>query len=753
MMIRKMVMLACMVCLFLPVSAQTQKGSVFIKGLAHIQQGTKSWYINKQGQKMFDRIELTFNPADVEDDEHPDIKENEQLLLVKNNGKFGVLDSTHTWLVPAVYDSISLEYKLYLRLKKGDKVTFATTRGKLLVPLLYQNIYILGGKYFGVMSNNKWGVYNGNINSLIIPATYDQLDYCAGCGFNGDYLLAAKGNKWGVINLKNEIIVPFNYEHDTYSPRGTNWITGLQKNGTYVKINSITKKVYAEPEYTSMETIDDMLKVRKNGYFGLIDSEGKTMADFIYDNIDNPYDEFESGPFIAVTKNKKTGLINREGKIVLPLEYDGEIRCYDNYIVAKVAGDYKLFDSTGHPVLENSYTSIEGFYPGYKHSGPLLFVLKKQAVYGLYFPQTKKLIAPTFHEIVKGSSDKLIEVEYQDKAGLFTTDGQELFPPIYTKFELLNDSLYLVQQNKKWGLLNIKTKQQVMPCNYVDLQPLAAEDTLLEIVQKDSAGENKYGVADIQGNILLPVQYSGVYLLKGNVLIATTLNGDVPTYNLFDANTRKLQPIAGYRDYSTVRGQIIVGTEGKYGVIDEHNKAIIPPVYADIRVRSQGIYQVVKNTGSKMMYGYIDSTGKELVPPIYDLDEFGYTNYETGNSLLLLKLSADGGSYKQGLASLQGLILVPPTYELLLINDSGNGFIGKNGRKFTLLHANGKPVTSKQFDDIALDEQRGYAGVKYSFPVLCKDGNVTVYVNEDGTTLPLKMTAVIPFVGDEFSPY
>ncbi|WP_167017216.1 WG repeat-containing protein [Chitinophaga sp. Cy-1792] len=753
MMNRKLVLLACLAGILLQFPAQAQKGSIFVKGLARIQQNGKSWYINTKGQKVFDKIEQPFNPADFEDDEHPEIKENERLLLVKNNGKFGVLDSTNTWLVPAIYDSVSLEYRLYLRLKKADKVTLATTRGKLLVPLLYQDITILGGNYFGVRSNNKWGIYNGNTGTLVIPAMYDQLDYCAGCGSEGDYLLAAKGNKWGVINLKNETIIPFEYQHDNYSPRGTNWICGLQKNGSYVMINPVTKKVYAAPEYTYMETIDDMLKVKKDGYFGLINNEGKPITDFIYDDISNPYSEFENGPFITVTKNKKSGLINRAGKVIVPPSYDGEIRCFEHYYIAKVSGDYKLFDSTGQPVLEKAYTNIEGNRPGYKSQEPLIFVLQKAAVYGFYFPLTKKLIEPAFHEFTSDGSGKYMEVEYQHKKGLYSTSGEEILAASYNNFEKLNDELYLVLQNKNWGLVNIKTKQQVMPYQYTDIKLLAASDTLLEIAQRNSAGDNTYGIADLKGNILLPATYDGVYHMKGTVYGVSKLIGDHSTYTLYDVATRKLQPVEGYKNFSTVEGQMIVGNGEKSGVVDEHNKTIIPTDYADIRVRSRGIYQVVKNTGNKMLYGYIDSTGKELVPCIYDVDLYGYSNFETGNSLLLLKLSPDGATFRQGLASLQGLILIPPGYDQLLINADDKGFIGKNGHKFTLLHANGKPVTSKQFDDIALDEPASYGSVKYSFPVLCREGNTMVYVNEDGTTLPMKVTAIMPFMGDDYNLY
>jgi hypothetical protein len=58
-----------------------------------------------------------------------------------------------------------------------------------------------------VCQNQKWGAIDDDGNE-IIPLTYQKIE-----GFDLGISVAQKDGLYGVINLKNEIIIPFKYEN------------------------------------------------------------------------------------------------------------------------------------------------------------------------------------------------------------------------------------------------------------------------------------------------------------------------------------------------------------------------------------------------------------------------------------------------------------------------------------------------------------------------------------------------------------
>ncbi len=729
--------------------ASAQKASVFVNGLARMQNGAQSWYINTAGQKVFDRVIASYHPIDsitgmrLED-------EQSLMLLVRSQGKLGIWNAQRQWVIPPVYDSIELKWKSYLSLKQHQKRTFADTYGHLLLPLQFEEVGILDGDHFDVKSNGKWGIYSNKTQKLVVPALYEGFDYCGGCGSASTYVFAKKNGKWGIINYNNETLLPFEYNHEHYGMRSDNWIKSLSKNDVPMIINLQQKKVYSSPEYTDMDVLDNgLLKARRNGYYGLIGEDGKQVADFIYDNIAYPYEEGNYGPYVAVTKNKKTGILDDNGRVILAPEYSGSIACFADCFIVQVNGNYRLLDSTGKRLLDKDYSNITGFIAG-THSSTKnpLFILKQQALYGFYNPVSKKTVAPAFFDIAADDTGEFLLVEYQQRKGLYNTDGTELIPMGYKGYGQLSGSVYVIHQNNLKGLYDVKQQRQLLPPEYQEIRELEGDSNLVLLIGKDKNNDDKYGLCNMQGNLLLPPAYNDIISLGDGMCLLKTGLDDTAHYSLFHPVSKQLTRLPyNFISPGHIPDQLMASSGDKVGLINMRGDTILPFEYRFMRSLLSGEYIVIKQEGEHYKYGYADSTGKLIVPVIYDYDEISFREF--GNKALLLQKADPNTGYIQlGLASMKGLIMLPANYDLVMEGKPGPGFLAKQGNQFTVLNEEGRPLNTAKYEDVLLQEAPGYGAtnLKYCYPVMCKVNNTTYqYLTLEGKILPTKVTGVISF--------
>jgi len=104
----------------------------------------------------------------------------------------------------------------YVAVKKAGKWGIITSSAESVIPMEYDNIDIRTMRYlsrsldscanvYPVKINGKWGFVNGQ-NKIILAPQYDSIiDYIHPLKFT-----VSKNNKRGIIDLKGNIIFPFN---------------------------------------------------------------------------------------------------------------------------------------------------------------------------------------------------------------------------------------------------------------------------------------------------------------------------------------------------------------------------------------------------------------------------------------------------------------------------------------------------------------------------------------------------------------
>lgn len=339
--------------------------------------------------------------------EYSKLSKTVRLLTVQKAGKLGLIDSNSTVIYPADNDLINnVEMKRYYTIKKNNLygIYFMDTGKKTEIE--FDRVYADGTGYVMADKNKKGGGFNikgeqiipfeydpefiaqygfglkitkdkkkgftDKSGKVIIPPMYDDVDSFYENGM--DYFIKVKlGDKVGVINLKNESIIPVDFEwigeengffkvvtpdpdrkFGLYSKTGKlivpaeySWITNSETQDSKITVlrkedhsyNFLNQKSeFIFPENISQygyvlnqEKLLNPFDVRgksllfvkgKNGKYGLLNETTEVLdVPMVYDQIIQRF-QSEKNIYFSVRKGKKYGLINAKNQEIIPFQYD-----------------------------------------------------------------------------------------------------------------------------------------------------------------------------------------------------------------------------------------------------------------------------------------------------------------------------------------------------------------------------------------------------------------------------------------------
>lgn len=182
------------------------------------------------------------------------------------NRKYGYIDMQGKVAIPFKFDETNDFDNGSALVKLNGKSAFINTKGEFIFEPIYDQLYIW--KDYATVANDwKWGMVDvNNIKKVIIPLQYEELR-----PFTKDnpYTIAKLHGKYGIINKKNEVLLPFEYGH-----------------------------IFATDYQLDIKT--DTFGVEKNGKWGIVDLQNKVIAPFIYDK----FEGFEKGVTFAWLKGE-----------------------------------------------------------------------------------------------------------------------------------------------------------------------------------------------------------------------------------------------------------------------------------------------------------------------------------------------------------------------------------------------------------------------------------------------------------------
>ena len=348
--------------------------------------------------------------------------------LTTKDGKVGLCWSNGNQIFPTNYKDISIlrreEYGKYaFFIVKKDKYTILNSHGKAIFPTQYDEIrqhndyYILENssgtdclfnsgelvkgilvdyyvapflhqengqtkKYYDFKKDNLWGIIDGD-GHIHIPALYQEhLRFVYNCNENLSLCLVAnyKGKR-GIINFKNEIVLPFKYnrimETEIRNIFEIETTKGLQlfnlqskriitpsyyenctSDTNYIYLSKAHFKTPFDPqkeqiilpwEYSTVYNIPGShnFAVKKDGLFGVVNSENKVLVPFIYEDMIST----NRPNMLVIAKNNQCGIIDINNKLLYGMT-DNRIEVHRDYFELKVPKTNKTIQKLDYNLKE-----------------------------------------------------------------------------------------------------------------------------------------------------------------------------------------------------------------------------------------------------------------------------------------------------------------------------------------------------------------------------------------------------------------
>lgn len=211
-------------------------------------------------------------------------------ILVGKDKKVGVLridslEAVHTE-VPIEYSDVWVEENTFkIKVRLNDKIDYYFN-DQTLFELEYNNVqYYPEINRVMVKKNGKWGMVSID-NEPIIPIAYSKIHV-----MNPKQFMAQKGTKWGLLNERGQEIIPVIYDEFDYR-RKKNFFF-VRKGGKW-GIVSTTKGIILPPKYDDMVTLANrMFLVKQKGLWGIVAPGGRVIVPIEYVSYKHKYKERE----------------------------------------------------------------------------------------------------------------------------------------------------------------------------------------------------------------------------------------------------------------------------------------------------------------------------------------------------------------------------------------------------------------------------------------------------------------------------
>lgn len=433
-----------------------------------------------------------------------------------------------------------------------------------------------------------------------------------------DYIVIFQDNKWGVIDSNGNTVIDPSYEEMITIPNSkedvflciydVNYENGEYKTKVLNNKNEEIFTKYEQIEAFSNKDVnnniwyeENVLKVKKDGKYGIINLAGKELTACEYEQIE-PIEGIKN--VLKVTKDGKKGVIDNQGKKVLATQ-SAEItnlgkEAIDGFIVKGEDGKYGIVNYSDEVILEAKYDTIE------KVHGNDMYVVRQGGKQVLVKKDGTEVLNTGFDEIkeILKNAENGIIYKKDGKYGVMKTNGEVTIAPDYEDLKEAKTGIFIVKKSGKYGIIDSQKAVKIEP-TYTALT--YHEKTDLYIAEKadytNDIIDNEFAVR--QSGMLIDIDDE-----KGQFEIKQ--GEDYKYYNVkFEEKSR--QEIKS-NDTLFKRKQ-----DGKYGFVDKNGSVVIDYQYDDATEQNNYGYAGIKKDGK---WGAIDKNGNIVQEPTYNLDDY-----------------------------------------------------------------------------------------------------------------------------------
>lgn len=508
---------------------------------------------------------------------------------------------------------------------------------------------------------------------------------------NYEYFIVRQNDNYGVINKNGETVIDCEYENVIIpNPQKAVFVCYDENMDTKV-FNQSKEQILTE--YEKIEPIKlrniasnimyekNILTFEKDGKIGLINLEGKVVANPIYESIEGlPYKEGE----LLVKLEGKYGVINNKGNNLVEPEYDQitadnyttEEDGYKNagYIVSNTTEDgyrYGYIDVNGNMILEPQYTEVSRIID-VQDKDNIYLMAAQNGQYGV-FKNNEQIINNEYQSISYNTDNNTLILEKTKKFGVSTIDGDIIIPVEFTQIDSTGMYIYASKESQEIQVYKEDgTKADIDSNVYI----LETENENYKIKIDNSQG-SAYSIIDKDGNQLTSANYSYIEYLYDDYFIVSVTGGKLGVINIKEEPIVEIQ----YDSIEDVEGTDLIVTRltennttqlynKQLDKICEMENAVIntkedfvkiynatDTKYFDLEGNEKKNTEVLSNNqiyakSQNGKWGFVDKSGNVVVDYIYDkatdVNSYGYAGIKLGE--------------KWGVVNEKGEIILEPTY-------------------------------------------------------------------------------------------
>jgi hypothetical protein len=433
-------------------------------------------------------------------------------------------------------------------------------------------------------NSGSWG-YKTQTNQEVIKPQFEE----AWPFFNSGLAVVKKEGKYGMINTKGEIMMPFIYEK-------------IEPTAYYSKLYYAEKSELSESGFVN-EYGKEVVPCIYNGLMSIGGCDNRYFCEgFASANnesilVDTSGVEFNAkgygighvgSGYVPIFKNGKVGVMNLNGDVLIPPEkYDGNMwTCFSEGMAALIEPETRKF----------GYMNLKG-----------------------------ELVINYKYDWANKFNDNVASVNINDKWGYVDGSGKEIIPIQYSfATDFSNNVAYVEINNKK---MLIDKKGSVV----LDLSKYLGVVAQIDFGMLNVQTKEGWGFLDIQGKQLTPFIYGqatrNMYSLRYNQIdvIVDGKNG------CLDSKGKQIIPCQyATIDYLPENNIFFVQNDVGWGVLDQFGKMLIPCKYSEIKYvingliyvelineekKGERIRRIIESEGINDEYylqkGFVDMQGKE----------------------------------------------------------------------------------------------------------------------------------------------
>jgi len=431
-----------------------------------------------------------------------------------------------------------------------------------------------------------------------------------------------------------------------------------------------------------------------NNSYGILDKNGKILKKLNYSWLGT----MENNRICYLDTNGYYGFLNKNGNPIIPATFESEAYFRNGHCIVLQKGFQGIIDTNGTWKVKPIYDEIALS----QENGPYIFKIQKEHFYA---DKSLKVLKKMPNSEYLHANFGVIRTKKDEKVGLEDLNGKIILAHQYEDIILWTEKLAIVQKDKKFALLKLPSQlitqfiyEEIIPLPYSCYAFAKKDGVYIKIdregnemnslafntindmisncfsVSVEKNGVSKYGVVDLNGNLMIPLEYDDMHFYAHEDKILAKKGeywGEINFKNEITVPFEYQQ-----LDYLNENKRVFQ-KDDLFGFMNNQNQVIIPTQYQDARKFAEGLAAVKIND----LWGFINEQNQIQIQPQFK--GISFSGFENGRAIVY-----NESMTKEGFIDKTGKIVIPCEYNAYpfwsythceVRKDKVIYFLGRNG--------------------------------------------------------------------------